>query len=773
MNASPLDFGFNDLLSGNFDDPTHSLPLDETLSHESSWTDLLFNGGVGNGWDFQFPDIIPLTVATDVESRVESRKATENLTQTSADNAEILAPSHGDPHTSMTPPRRTRKRKTGGPAQDGHAPDQDDGGAKGRRKKNTTLRDYDWEPNKLRIIELRVTQGHTLEEVQEIMFRERGFYATRKQYMDRLKRWHLKKNSRAPERKAIVRKHRERTSNNSKRALNFWIRGVKISDAKIKRWTNDESSSKKDSECLSPAPSTPSAISCRTVSNHGSPSSTPIIPAAAPIRSSHNDRYSTSQYSLDRHVRLAHSLPSFPWRTLPARTMDPLNAFLVHNEEVSKASFAKLFTTLHIGGGDKLCEALAQEMNALLSTDSGIMASLSLLQFPRASVGPYILGTDPGWRGPLHNTIGSTTYWEWVYDAGDLDILFSVSRTVSQNLQSMTRLVARFEMVSVELVRSWHASFHFFLDRDEVDTSRTWRALHRFHWNDGPDRPSYRAARDNDVDSLGELFSSQQATPNDRCNELMSLIQVATLMGAYQATTFLLEQGATRGLHDIFWTTWIGFFERQLSGMEQYALSAADDITRCKAISQLAFKHGATIEYCPNYDIDVGNLLHLPCAYHNIGKQLLDDIVHYFLLIGCDIEYHNAKGLTPLLRAAYTKQYKLTDYLSVLIEYGANIFATDSRGRGALHIVVLGSYAVEKKDEDRTSPCKFSTIDEVLEELQRRLVVLMMAGCSPSAIDQHGCTAEDLIQDDSMRIVWNSAIEQASRSRIRSTPGLE
>ncbi|KAF2271084.1 TPR-like protein, partial [Lojkania enalia] len=146
-----------------------------------------------------------------------------------------------------------------------------------RKRKAPTLCADAWEPYKARIVELHVTLGLSLPEVKKKIEDEFGFTAELRQYRTRVSQWGKDKNVKPQEMRAIVRKRQQRRLVEvNKGELLFKVRGKQVEPQKIDRWMK----SHEVPESLLYAPTTPSAVGCRTISERGSPAPSPTYSPA-------------------------------------------------------------------------------------------------------------------------------------------------------------------------------------------------------------------------------------------------------------------------------------------------------------------------------------------------------------------------------------------------------------------------------------------------------------------------------------------------------------
>lgn len=136
----------------------------------------------------------------------------------------------------------------------------------------------------------------------------------------------------------------------------------------------------------------------------------------------------------------------------------------------------------------------------------------------------------------------------------------------------------------------------------------------------------------------------------------------------------------------MLWTIWEGCFQRRTWCLESFE--------HYRRVSDLVIQHGAYVQYCVNATDDKGNLLHLPasvlaCIFGDYSYEISKVIIRYFIDIGCDLEYRNACGYTPLMYSV-SRNFcnSATDYISALLDSGANVHATDHEKRGCFHISI-------------------------------------------------------------------------------------
>ncbi|KAF1977889.1 ankyrin [Bimuria novae-zelandiae CBS 107.79] len=341
------------------------------------------------------------------------------------------------------------------------------------------------------------------------------------------------------------------------------------------------------------------------------------------------------------------------------------------------------------------------------------------------------------------------------------DLTIKLRNTVSQSPTQRKRLEVRFDFGHIDIDgRALCAWVDLSMSKDSPPVTR--KHCFTFYTNRPHKGAWFRAARTNDVELLKAIIASGTATPNDWSTKNRSLLHTAAKEGNRDATLFLLEQGATvhdgyKPVNDILWSIWKGFLDRW-SMKEPHSFLATRDLVRYKDVSDLVIEHGASVEFCVNETRTLGNLVHLPCKYIcDYGYEVLNTLVQYFVHIGCNIEYRNAYGLTPLLQAAYTGSEKMADYISALLSNGADFGATDPEQHGPLHLAVLAANAKFAQEQKKLK-------NNDLEEFEHQILTLCEAGCELSATDKYNKTAADYIHDNSLRSFWNTLIVKEVRN---------
>ncbi|KAH7088838.1 hypothetical protein FB567DRAFT_319314 [Paraphoma chrysanthemicola] len=227
---------------------------------------------------------------------------------------------------------------------------------KGRKTKAPTLRDSDWEPHKDRIHDLHIIQGKPLKEVKQIMHKQYDFSAEYvadfikgrelrigialtmhriRQYRSRITKWKLDKNIKPAEMKCIVKKRQQRKLlEPNKPDLMFRVRGNPVEPAKVQRWMNRHDVPDSMLYAASPVASTPSAISCYTMSAVASPASSSSSSVSTSALGYHGQEWKDD---------LGHSSI---WRIPPVYSLDDLlGNVLLTSSSISNSQELPVFVT--------------------------------------------------------------------------------------------------------------------------------------------------------------------------------------------------------------------------------------------------------------------------------------------------------------------------------------------------------------------------------------------------------------------------------------------
>ncbi|KAJ5114484.1 hypothetical protein NUU61_000243 [Penicillium alfredii] len=140
-------------------------------------------------------------------------------------------------------------------------------------------RSDDWHEYREIIEQLYRNDQLKLRDVKRIMERDYKFYASEKQYKDRLAAWHVRKNIKAKEVHLMIRKQQKRAAQGKQTA--FRVNGQDVDPKRIARFVRRYGSAwddrGKDPRQQSPEPQTPSDMTCYTP-EPAEEAATPISP---------------------------------------------------------------------------------------------------------------------------------------------------------------------------------------------------------------------------------------------------------------------------------------------------------------------------------------------------------------------------------------------------------------------------------------------------------------------------------------------------------------
>jgi len=106
---------------------------------------------------------------------------------------------------------------------------------------------------------------------------------------------------------------------------------------------------------------------------------------------------------------------------------------------------------------------------------------------------------------------------------------------------------------------------------------------------------------------------------------------------------------------------------------------------RCKELMRLASHYGAHIDECVTGFCR--NVLFTVNDTKSLDLHQWRQLLQYLLDLGVELEYRDTYGDTPLLHAINLHPLN-PNTVSAYLEMGANILATDNKGRGCLHLVI-------------------------------------------------------------------------------------
>ncbi|MCJ1420438.1 hypothetical protein MMC32_006795 [Xylographa parallela] len=166
----------------------------------------------------------------------------------------VLLPRPAPSQTGLLPPNVQLPSSHAGPTTDTRP--------RSRQPKTTTRSEQDWEDQRPNITRLFVEQDLPLQDVIQMMDEQYHFKASRKQYNTKIQQWHIGKNVRDIEMRAIVRKEMQRKMENPAKNSVFRVRKRPVNSQKIERFMRDKGFEGDDVIIMDAG--TPSDISCDT-----------------------------------------------------------------------------------------------------------------------------------------------------------------------------------------------------------------------------------------------------------------------------------------------------------------------------------------------------------------------------------------------------------------------------------------------------------------------------------------------------------------------------
>ena len=150
----------------------------------------------------------------------------------------------------------------------------------------------------------------------------------------------------------------------------------------------------------------------------------------------------------------------------------------------------------------------------------------------------------------------------------------------------------------------------------------------------------------------------------------------------------------------------------------------------------------------------MGSLFHIPGDCYEMPATTSEKLCRYFFRIGCDIETRNSRGETPLLHAANHLRGS-AQWLRALIRCGADIAATDWKGRGALHL----AWKVHDPKSFWDTYKRFGR-NNIRAMIKEKFNVLLRAGCDPNSVDSYGKTPAHYARAGGLLRTWRSALKK-------------
>lgn len=138
---------------------------------------------------------------------------------------------------------------------------------------------------------------------------------------------------------------------------------------------------------------------------------------------------------------------------------------------------------------------------------------------------------------------------------------------------------------------------------------------------------------------------------------------------------------------------------------------------------------------------------------HTQAQSLLSKWTRFLKEQDLDIEQQDVSGRTPLLSALLQIGYPSALFIQLLLEFGANVDATDDHGRNAVQLAMYSKSLLST-----TSKCSWS---EMTEE---KLCLLIEAGADIHHRDKNGFTPSHDAKRYDCWDEWCRALERNGRS---------
>ncbi|KAJ5698594.1 hypothetical protein N7462_000599 [Penicillium macrosclerotiorum] len=174
-------------------------------------------------------------------------------------------------------------------------------------------RSEDWHDFREIIEQLYRNDQLKLRDVKRIMEKDYNFYASEKQYKDRLAAWHVRKNIKAKEVQLMIRKQEKRAARGKQTA--FRVNGQQVDPKRIARFVrrygttwDQGKESERPSPRASPEPSTPSDMTCYTPEPEEHSAATPVSPSDmhSPTRETSAYPLTYGMYQLLTPIEISH-----------------------------------------------------------------------------------------------------------------------------------------------------------------------------------------------------------------------------------------------------------------------------------------------------------------------------------------------------------------------------------------------------------------------------------------------------------------------------------
>ena len=141
---------------------------------------------------------------------------------------------------------------------------------------------------------------------------------------------------------------------------------------------------------------------------------------------------------------------------------------------------------------------------------------------------------------------------------------------------------------------------------------------------------------------------------------------------------------------DVVWAIWATYadYHSQLLLPSYYASGVKRDFDQCVRMTRAALDKGCDTDSSICYNPYIANALFEVESWWSLSEKhspAPEKAIEFLVSIGYDLEARNSTGCTPLLHTATSQKPQVVSCLRTLIRNGANVYALDWAGRGAIH----------------------------------------------------------------------------------------
>jgi hypothetical protein len=199
-----------------------------------------------------------------------------------------------------------------------------------------------------------------------------------------------------------------------------------------------------------------------------------------------------------------------------------------------------------------------------------------------------------------------------------------------------------------------------------------------------------------------------------------------------------------RNLIDSIWDYYVDF---TLSSGSSILDDSITDLGQCRSMTEFALENGCLAGESVPFNAKFPTPL-----FHLCGSRQLEptrcqfaDALKQLLWAGYDKELQNDTGMTPLLFAAFSHQFRSLTVMELLLTEDTNIHAVDNQRRGALHLCVWFFPGLQ---ESCTSVCKGSILANDNPFVAEHLMTLDAFGDSSFDLQENDNDMEEVLPCD-------------------------